>query len=328
MAGIKVSVFHGEAFNVKADALILKYSQTSYGLEKIVEREFIRLGGSITEKLPKNVGESFITDSKNITQTKIVLFVGIEPMEDFGYKEIREYGQRAIAALAKTDQPITSILMTIQGPRLGLDEHEAFSCQIAGIVDSIAANNFPPSLTEIIFAERSAPTASVLQDLIRELFPSGEIPSPNAAVPKQLEKSTTETLKSVGINSENKKVIFVAMPFASAFDDCFHYGIQGAVNSFGYLCERADLNSFTGDVMEFVKERIANSDFVIADLTTANPNVYLEVGYAWGLNKKTVLLIKDANELEFDTRGQRCLTYTTIKDLETKLKNELSSLKL
>ena len=133
----------------------------------------------------------------------------------------------------------------------------------------------------------------------------------------------------IGYNQKtiiNKKRIFVAMPFASEFEDCFHYGIQGAVNASGYLCERADLQSFTGDVMEWVKNRIATADFVIADLTTANPNVYLEIGYAWGLNKKTVLLIKDTKELKFDTRGQRCLTYTTIKDLETKLKNELANL--
>ncbi|MDQ3018174.1 MAG: nucleoside 2-deoxyribosyltransferase [Bacteroidota bacterium] len=328
MAGIKVSVFHGEAFNVQADALILKYGKTSYGLEKIVEREFYRLGTSITDKLPTQVGQYFLTESQKITQTDSILFIGIEPMEDFGYKEIREYGKNAIAALAKANLPIKRILMTIQGPRLGLDENEAFSCQIAGIHDSIIANNFPPTLSEIIFVERSASTASILQNVIQRLFPTGEIPTNQTTGSLELSKDTSDTLKSVGIKSESKKVIFVAMPFASVFDDCFHYGIQGAVNSFGYLCERADLNSFTGDVMEFVKERIANSDFVIADLTTANPNVYLEVGYAWGLNKKTVLLIKDANELEFDTRGQRCLQYTTIKDLENKLKNELASLKL
>ncbi len=248
-------------------------------------------------------------------------------MEDFGYKEIRTYGQHALAALAKADPAAQTILMTIQGPRLGLDDNEAFSCQIAGMIDSITANQYPPSLSEIIFVERSATTAAVLQQVIQGLFPTGQIPTGQTGDAPVLTKNTSDTLKSVGANSENKKSIFVAMPFASEFDDCFHYGIQGAVNSFGYLCERADLNSFTGDVMEFVKERIASSDFVIADLTSANPNVYLEVGYAWGLNKKTVLLIKDANELEFDTRGQRCLQYTTIKDLEHKLKNELASLK-
>jgi len=71
------------------------------------------------------------------------------------------------------------------------------------------------------------------------------------------------------------------MPFAEEFDDVFHYGIQGAENKAGYLCERADLESFTGDVMNWVKKRIETSDYVIADMTKANANVYLEVGYAW-----------------------------------------------
>ncbi len=328
MSGIKVSVFHGEAFDVPADVLVVKYGKTSYGLEKIVELEFLRKGAPITDKVPTQVGKFFLTESQAITKTTSIVFIGIEPMEDFGYQEIREYGKNAMAALKASGQPIKTVLMTIQGPRLGLDENEAFSCQIAGIHDAISANNYPSSLTEIIFVERSPTTSSILQNLIQKLFPTGEIPTTASSGLHELSNDTSETLKSVGIKSESKKTIFVAMPFASAFDDCFHYGIQGAVNSFGYLCERADLNSFTGDVMEFVKERIANSDFVIADLTTANPNVYLEVGYAWGLHKKTVLLIKDANELEFDTRGQRCLQYTTIKDLENKLKTELASLKL
>jgi hypothetical protein len=324
MSGIKVSVHHGEAFDVTADVMILKYGPSSYGLEKVVEREFLRSGNPVSDQLPTSPGQHFYTDSKQVTKTKGVLFIGVPALEDFGYQEIREYGKTAMATLANAAPSATSLVMTIQGPRLGLDDHEAFSCQIAGMLDSIAANQYPPLLKEIIFVERSAPTAAVLKTLIADLFPSGSIAITAANNPAD----TNETLKSVGARSEQKKVVFVAMPFAAAFDDCYHYGIQGAVHASGYLCERADLNSFTGDVMEFVKERIASSDFVIADLSTANPNVYLEVGYAWGLNKKTVLVIRDPNELAFDTRGQRCLHYSTIKDLENKLKNEIATLKL
>jgi hypothetical protein len=38
---------------------------------------------------------------------------------------------------------------------------------------------------------------------------------------------------------------------------------------------------FTGDVLERVKSQIVASTAIIAVLTGANPNVYLEVGYAW-----------------------------------------------
>jgi hypothetical protein len=76
--------------------------------------------------------------------------------------------------------------------------------------------------------------------------------------------------------------MFFLLAAQPTFDDVFHYGIQGAVKSAGLLCERADLTSFVGDAMEWVKQRIRSATFVVADLTTANPNVYLEVGYAWG----------------------------------------------
>ena len=103
-------------------------------------------------------------------------------------------------------------------------------------------------------------------------------------------------------------------------------GIQGAVRSAGFLCERADLSSFTGDVLEWVRTRIKRASLVIADLTEGNPNVYLEVGYAWGCGVPTILLARDSQELKFDVRGQRCLIYKKIKDLEDLLGKELKAL--
>lgn len=78
--------------------------------------------------------------------------------------------------------------------------------------------------------------------------------------------------------------------------------------------------------MDWVKTRIENSVLTIADLTGANPNVYLEVGYAWGKGKNTILLIKDSDELKFNVQGQRCLEYKSIKDLMEKLEKELKDL--
>ena len=64
----------------------------------------------------------------------------------------------------------------------------------------------------------------------------------------------------------------------------------------------------------------------MADLTNANQNVYLEVGYAWGCGVPTVLLVKNPDHLKFDVKGQRCLVYKNIKNLEEQLKNELINL--
>jgi hypothetical protein len=65
---------------------------------------------------------------------------------------------------------------------------------------------------------------------------------------------------------------------------------------------------------------------VIPDLTTANPNVYLDFGYAWGCGVPTVLLTRDTGDLKFDVRGQRCLAYKRIKELEELLATELQNL--
>jgi hypothetical protein len=126
---------------------------------------------------------------------------------------------------------------------------------------------------------------------------------------------------------ENKPRVFVAMPFAPEMEDVFYYGIQSPVRQLGYICERVDQEAFTGGILEQVKMRIENAEMVIADLTGANANVYLEVGYAWGKDRPTVLLANKKDELRFDVRGQRCLRYQSIKDLENQLTTELKSLR-
>lgn len=117
------------------------------------------------------------------------------------------------------------------------------------------------------------------------------------------------------------------MPFRKDMDDVFYYGIQGPVHKAGFLCERVDQEAFTGDILNRVKERIETASVVIAELSGSNPNVYLEVGYAWGKGRPTILLLKNMEELRFDVHGQRCLFYERIKDLENSLIKELEELK-
>ena len=118
------------------------------------------------------------------------------------------------------------------------------------------------------------------------------------------------------------------MPFKVEMEDIFHYAIQGAVKANGFNCERVDLSSFTGSILQYVRERIETAAAVIADLTGENPNVHLELGYAWGKGVPTVLIAQNTDELCFDVRDQRCIEYRSIKALEESLTLELSKLKL
>lgn len=188
-------------------------------------------------------------------------------------------------------------------------------------MDAVVSADFPPSLTRISVVERNPGRARRLQVLLQQLIAGGRF-----SVAGKIGKSVDENLRSAGYSSASKPYVFVAMPFAESMDDVFHYGIQNAVNGAGYLCERADQSSFTGEVLEWIKKRIASATLVVADLSTANPNVYLEVGYAWGCGKPTILTIHQTEDLKFDVKGQRCLVYKSIKVLEDLLRKELANL--
>jgi hypothetical protein len=122
------------------------------------------------------------------------------------------------------------------------------------------------------------------------------------------------------------------MSFKKEFCDLWTYGIERAIKlsdelNYGFLCERVDTSHFTGDIMDYVRDKLQSATVVVAELTGSNPNVYLEVGYAWGIEKPTVLLARHDEELMFDIRGHRCLKWKSIQDCEKLLVEELKSLK-
>lgn len=326
MGKIEISIENKDAFDIQADVMLLKYAQAAYGLDREVIRRLNEKGALIDPRLPKISGY-FQTGSLGVTKTKDIMFVGVAKLRNFEYAEIREFGKKALASLASALPSVKSIITTVHGVGYGLDEYEAFKSLIAGMIDAIRNDDFPDKLKEIIFTETAKGRYNRLNNSLNELFPDGTIDTSQLYDDSILLKKASDiTLKDAGVDFQNKKRVFVAMPFASDFNDLYEYGIQGAVKSIGYLCERADLATYTGDVMEWVKGRIATADFIVADLTDANANVYLEVGYAWGKERETILIVKDTNQLTFDTMGQKCIAYNSIKDLENKLSVELKNL--
>ncbi len=140
-------------------------------------------------------------------------------------------------------------------------------------------------------------------------------------------RGTSKKIQNIKIGKEEQPMIFVAMPFTEEMLDTYNFGIKNAANNTGFLCERADASSYSGHVIEWVKKRIQASDLVVADLTTANPNVYLEVGFAWGSKKPTILLIKNIEDLKFDVMMHKCIRYKHITNLQELLTLELENFK-
>jgi hypothetical protein len=324
-SGIIIDVACGDVLSFEADVLALKHAGGRlYGADREVAAALSTVGVEIRDALPE-VGKSLLQSSRGAVKSSLVLFLGTPGLYDFDYAEIREFGRRVLAALAHEPE-VRHVALTLHGPGYGLDESEAFRAEVAGLLDAVAAGEYPPVLKRITIVEISEGRAARLTSLLAGLEP-GALPVRGATDHALRGDNARETLNNAGVRSSEKSHVFVAMPFAAEFDDLFHYGIQGAVNAAGYLCERADLAAFTGDVIDWVKNRIASARLLVADLSSANPNVYLEVGYAWGRGIPTVLLAKHEQDLKFDVRGQRCLIYNSIRHLEETLTAELRALR-
>lgn len=320
---LRFAVVSADALAYQADLLVLKYAQGLFGLDRVVVSNLTDAG--IKVRLPK-IGASTTVNTNGALKIPQILFVGVPTLRDFGYSEIRDFARNAITVLAAEGSNAKHVVFTIHGAGYGLDEAEAFDSEVAGIVDAVTTGVCPAALETITFVENDVGRASRLIVALTQLLPDGELELKSSRSILNLSSATQNTLRTAGYASAAKPHVFVAMPFAPEMDDTYYYGIQGAVKSAQMLCERADLSSYVGDVTEWVKSRISTARLVIGDLSTANPNVYLEIGYAWGCRVPTVLIARDATDLKFDVKSQRCIIYKSIHQLEELLGKELNGL--
>ena len=320
---VNISIAEGDVLQYEADVAIFKYAQGLHGADRAAYNALE--DGGIRVTLPE-FDECRIVDTNGVIAPDKVMFVGVEPLHRFGYPQIREFARFALAAVAEADPEATAVSITLHGPGYGLDEVESFNAEVAGLIDAIRTGEAPQHLTRITIVELNHDRAERLRLLLSQILVDGNIVIGSSGEVRALPKQRAEIVRAAGFEATKKVHVFVAMPFDESMEDVFELGIKPCVNERGYLCERADLASFVGDINQWVKERIATADLVVADLTGANANVYLEVGYAWGTGRPTLLVAHKNTELKFDVRTQRCLLYKNVTELKAKLASELEGL--
>jgi hypothetical protein len=102
---------------------------------------------------------------------------------------------------------------------------------------------------------------------------------------------------------------FVIMPFAEEFDDLFKIGIKETAKEKGVNAYRLDEELFDEGMLDKIYNEIENSDFIIADLSDKNPNVFYELGYAHAIGKLCILITKSADNIPFDLKHKRHIVY-------------------
>lgn len=120
-----------------------------------------------------------------------------------------------------------------------------------------------------------------------------------------------------------KKKCFVIMPFSKKFDGIWREVIKPTVESNNHTCNRADNFFKIGSVLQDIFDSIVNSDYIIADLSIHNPNVYYELGFSHALKKKVILITQDISQIPFDLKDQRIIIYEDTASGASKLKIDL-----
>jgi len=121
---------------------------------------------------------------------------------------------------------------------------------------------------------------------------------------------------------------FVIMPFAPDFDEIYNIFIATTLTEAGFEVFRADTILSQRNILEDVVSSIIESDLIIADLTGSNANVYYELGLAHALGKRVLLLTQSIEELPFDLRSYRVISYDTHFASIKKAKEELNAFAL
>jgi nucleoside 2-deoxyribosyltransferase len=130
------------------------------------------------------------------------------------------------------------------------------------------------------------------------------------------------------INIINGFYVFVLMPFSKEFDDVYECGIKPTINKLGMRCERVDeILDLKEDILTEIYNGIKRADFIVADMSNKNSNVFYEVGYADALGKKIIFLTKKKEDIPFNLTLRHHIIYEGgIKELSDKLEEKLKAM--
>lgn len=162
----------------------------------------------------------------------------------------------------------------------------------------------------------------------REQLPQGYFGSAFSGtvsgVPKFERLQTESVLQGHGIEIE-RGTGFVLMPHTDEFRNIFEYSIKPAMEANNILVKKAEDIYKPGSILAQVWERIRRAEIILADLTEKNPNVILELGLCYGIQRCPILLVRDAEDVPFNLRNLRYIEYENTTKGSEDLKRKLTS---
>lgn len=130
-----------------------------------------------------------------------------------------------------------------------------------------------------------------------------------------------------------EKICFVLQPFDNdKYDKRYKEIIEPTIKECGLISYRVDEDCASVIPIESIHTKIKESSVCIAEITTDNPNVWYELGYALALEKNVIMLCSEerATQFPFDIRHRNILLYKTqslgdFAELKNNLKNRINA---
>jgi hypothetical protein len=148
------------------------------------------------------------------------------------------------------------------------------------------------------------------------------------SIRKLVDLSVEQAFKRLGIDQNppmlvdytnvDQSLVFVITAFTDDLQPAFE-AIQSAARKVGLNARR--VKDITGDyrITDQILKMIRSARFIVADLTHERPNVYFELGFARGLNKTVVTIIRGDTAPHFDVQNWTYIKYFDSRPLEAEL---------
>lgn len=319
---IRVEVLHSSIEKVEADVLLHKLAPGSGGLDVRLVKKLNRTDSDFSKGSLKDVGDYAILETEGAIASKQVAFIKTEWVGGLGYRQVRQFAERGLAVLGAETPNAEHIIMTVHGvnTRLRLDEGESILAQFAGLIDVLQAWQAPYALKKITIVEFNKDRIKRIKNALQAYFDEVEYAQPSDnddwGYDLTFERETAVDVPDAGA-VDIKPYAIAIFPEDAELEDVFYYGIERPVHAMGLLCERLNpSDDATLNDMQSVLARIKSASTIICDITQITPQLYLQLGYAWGANVPTALITR--NEQTPAELG-KAVQYAKIWQLEERL---------
>jgi len=254
---------------------------------------------------------------------------GESEMVEFKSKLINQHDiAKVLTSFANTKGGNLIIGVGDNGEIIGLSEEEALNTKdrLQRICSSLFS--FPFEVEKLTIKGKSIVFAKIDQapeHLLPILTGNGDfyVREGNRTIRPTLDN---KTLHSNEDNLKSKKQIvgFVAMSFRDEEEpsliDYFEAMLRAVERTrLPIVLTRIDLKEGDFEISQQIMNEIDSCSFVIADFTLGPHNVYFEVGYARGKDRKVIQTARKGSSLQFNVHHWKTSFYRNATELEVKL---------